>query len=125
MRELIKDDTELDVEVVIDKDQGLEAELDNDIEVEIEAENEYDNDKGSKVEIEIKEKTEIEIKYVIFGLWLVGSITSPVINMKWKFRQRSNRIESGAETEKITGIEQEIDTIRNLQVNFDKRKEVK
>ena len=45
--------------------------------------------------------------------------------MKWKFRQRSNRNESRAETEKITGIEPEIDTIRNLQVDFDNRKEVK
>ena len=68
---------------------------------------------------------EIEMKYVIFGLWLIGSIASPVIHMKWKFRQISNRNESGDETEKITGIEPEIDTIRNLQVNFDNRKEVK
>ena len=75
--------------------------------------------------MEIKEKTEIEMKYVIFGLWLVGLITSPVIHIKWMFRQRSNRNESRAETEKIIGIEPEIDTIRNLQVDFDNRKEVK
>ena len=72
--------------------------------------------------MEIKEKTEIEMKYVIFGLWLVGLIALPVIHMKWKFRQRSNRNESRAETEKITGIEPEIDTIRNIQVDFDNRK---
>ena len=75
--------------------------------------------------MEIKEKTEIEIKYVIFALWLVGSITSPVIHMKEKFRQRSNRNKSEPETEKITGIKPKIDTMTNLEVDFENRKEVK
>ena len=56
---------------------------------------------------------------------MIGSFALPVIQMKWKFRQKSNRNESGDETEKIKGIEPEIDTIRNFQVDFDNRKEVK
>ena len=55
------------------------------MEVETEAENEFNNDKGSKVQREIKGYWNGN-EYFLFGLWLLGSITSPVIQVKQKSR---------------------------------------